>query len=62
MNLAPAYRVSLWAIVALIAVVLVLTVAVVVLAQSGMLHTLGAALQGPAKEAPLCGSASGACP
>src|SRR5262249_55419380 len=61
MNPTVAYRVSPWILVALIATLLLLAVAAVALSQSGMLHALGAALQGSPLFAGPCGVSIGPC-
>jgi hypothetical protein len=60
-RVSPYIIVALVALVALIAVVLVLSVVAVLLAQTGMLHSFGAALQGPKLEAPIFGVSYGPC-
>jgi hypothetical protein len=62
MNLASVYRVSPWILVALLTVLILLTLAVVALSQSGMLHVIGAALQGSPSSAWVCGASNGGCP
>jgi hypothetical protein len=62
MNPTAAFRVSPWVLVALVTVLVLLTMTAIALSQSGMLHTISAALQGGPSLAPICGTSGGNCP
>jgi hypothetical protein len=55
-------RTSVWILVAVVAALVLLAAALLVASQSGLLHTLGTALQGPAHMAEYCTGSQGICP
>jgi hypothetical protein len=61
MTIAFVHRLSPWILVAVLIALALLTMAVVTLYQTGMVHALGSALHGAPFMAPVCGSSFGPC-